>query len=433
MWASPLYVEDGPNGKGVFIAATTGNDVFALDETSGATVWMTTAAPPSTSNSNGCNFAPINPLGILSTPVIDDQTRTIYVAGAQGTASGITNEFASALGIDDGKAKSGWPVNVSSKIGFNALHANQRSALSLVNGIVYIAYGGFVGDCPTYSGRVVAIKGSDPTMVSGWVTGGQGEAIWAAGGMASDGNGIFAITGNNTGGATTHMDSEEALRLTGMASFTRSNDNAFFPTSWQTMDTGDADLGANSPVYLPASGSTPAMLVVISKDGHMYLLDPAHLGGSNGSTPLVDFMVANGTMAIHTVPAAYKTAMGTYVTFSTDTGAKCSGGGNGGSAVMSVLIPPGSTPKPQAAWCNTISGGPSAPIATTTDGTANPIVWIMSGNKLMGYDGDTGATVYSGGGNTDTCTNVRKWTSPIAVKGRIVVGGDGHLCSWSSH
>jgi hypothetical protein len=26
---------------------------------------------------------------------------------------------------------------------------------------------------------------------------------------------------------------------------------------------------------------------------------------------------------------------------------------------------------------------------------------------------------------------VHKWTAPIAVKGRLVVAGDGHLCAWS--
>src|SRR5205814_2072683 len=39
MWASPLYLENGPGGKGVFFAVTTNNDVIALDETTGATVW----------------------------------------------------------------------------------------------------------------------------------------------------------------------------------------------------------------------------------------------------------------------------------------------------------------------------------------------------------------------------------------------------------
>ena len=40
MWASPLYIENGPGGTGAFFAVTTGNDVFALDETTGAVKWM---------------------------------------------------------------------------------------------------------------------------------------------------------------------------------------------------------------------------------------------------------------------------------------------------------------------------------------------------------------------------------------------------------
>jgi hypothetical protein len=438
MWASPLYFENGPNGNGVFIAVTTGNDVFALDETTGAVVWMHNIGTPAMAN--GVNCGSIHPLGIISTPVIDAATRTLYVAGAVGTATAISSHQVHALSIDDGSEKAGWPVDVSGKVGFTAPAANQRSALSFVNGIIYVAYGGHVGDCGDYHGRVVAIKASDPTQVAGWATGGAGEAIWAAGGMASDGNAIFAVTGNNTAGASTHADSEEVVRLTGMAAFDRTNQNYFFPSRWQTMDGGDADFGANNPIYLPMSGSTPSSLVVaISKDGHMYLLDSQNLGGA--AAPMVDFMVANPTttggrtnvMLIRsTAPAAYTTAMGTHVALSTNTGAICPMGSaqNGGQAIVSVLIQAGAPPKPQIAWCAPLAGPATAPITTTTDGKAEAIVWYMNNGRLSGVDGDTGASVFAG---TDNCSNVRQWTSPIAVKGRIVVGGDGHLCSWSPH
>jgi len=33
--------------------------------------------------------------------------------------------------------------------------------------------------------------------------------------------------------------------------------------------------------------------------------------------------------------------------------------------------------------------------------------------------------------SADECGVVRKWTSPIAVRGHIVVAADGKLCSWS--
>ena len=88
------------------------------------------------------------------------------------------------------------------------------------------------------------------------------------------------------------------------------------------------------------------------------------------------------------------------------------------------------TPSPLAAqvvWCTAMAGGPTNPIATSTDGTSDAIVWYANSGKLMGVDGDTGATIYS---SSNTCSNVPKWSSPIAVKGRIVVAGNGHLCAW---
>ena len=52
---------------------------------------------------------------------------------------------------------------------------------------------------------------------------------------------------------------------------------------------------------------------------------------------------------------------------------------------------------------------------------------VMPEELLYGVDGESGKVVYMGG----NCTGIRQWTTPIAVKGHIVVGGDGHLCSWS--
>src|SRR5882724_563493 len=64
MWASPLYLEKGPAGKGVFFAVTTGNDVVALDETTGAVLWKNNIGDSPTAN--GVHCGNIHPLGILS-------------------------------------------------------------------------------------------------------------------------------------------------------------------------------------------------------------------------------------------------------------------------------------------------------------------------------------------------------------------------------
>jgi len=434
-FASPLYFENGPGGKGVFIAVTTGNDVFALDETTGAQVWMRNIGSSPQDSGAGCGN--IHPIGIESTPVIDAASRTLFVAGAIGTAT-ISRHEVHALSLDDGTEKTGWPVDVSTVPAsggttFMPQPANQRSALSLVGGVVYVAYGGHVGDCGPYHGWVIGINAANPAMKGGWATGGQGEGIWAAAGMASDGNGVFAATGNRTGGGggSTHQDSEEVVRITGLG--TRAD--TYYPTMpmsgsmprWQAMDGNDADMASVNPVYLELPGATPSKIVAqLSKDGHLYLLDAANLGGANGHK--VDFTVAGNGMSIHTAPAAYKTAMGTYFVFSTTSNASGCPGGVSGRAVMSVKLAPGNPPTPTIAWCAPMSSVTTGPISTTTNGTDNAIVWFTSGGVLKGVDGDSGAEIVSNG----NCSNIQRWTSPIAVKGRIVAAGNNHLCSWSA-
>jgi hypothetical protein len=430
MWASPLYLANGPGNKGVFFAVTTGNDVFALDGTTGAQVWKKNIGSSPTANGVSCGN--IHPLGILSTPVIDAASRTIYVAGAIGTSSIMRHEV-HALSVDDGMEKAGYPITVSGTSGgttFTPPPQNQRSALSLVNGILYVAYGGHVGDCGDYHGWVFGFDTKDPTKKGGWATLGRGEAIWAAGGLASDGNGVFAVTGNNTARVGDHMmsDGEEVVRVTGLGVLDRSNKNLYFPASWQSMDNTDADFGASNPMYLAVPGSTPDHVVVaISKNGHLYLLDPANLGGMAGH--LVDFTIASGAMAIKTAPASFTDAKGVHVLLSTDGGAVCPAGGASGRVVMSVLLAPGSPPTPTVEWCATQAGPVAGPISTTTDGKSDPVVWYMSNGTLKGVNGANGMSVFS---SKETCAGVRQWTSPIAVGGRIAVGGDGHLCSWSA-
>ena len=172
----------------------------------------------------------------------------------------------------------------------------------------------------------------------------------------------------------THADSEEVVRLTGLATVDRtSNANVFYPTTWMNMDTLDADFGASSPVY--PSGRTPSpMVVAVSKDGILYLLDAHNFGGMDGQLAMLT-LATGGGMIIHTTPAAYATAQGMHVVLTVNTGAQCTGTGANGKAVISVSIPSGTPLAPKAAWCipvdNASLGFPASPMATTTDGTSD--------------------------------------------------------------
>ena len=430
MWASPLYLANGPGGKGIFIAVTTGNMVYALDETTGAVVWMHSIGMAATGTGAGCGEGPI---GISGTPVIDAASRTLYVAGGIG-GGGVMSHEVHALSVDDGTEKTtpaGWPVKVGGMTSAwntysNPAVENQRGSLSLVNGILYVPYGGYNGDCGGYHGWVIAINTTNPSMKGAWATGGQGEAIWASGGLASDGTNVFATTGNSTNGIANHADSEEIVRLTGLSVVDRTT-GLFWPTEWRNMDGSDADLGASSPVYFELAGSTPSTLVAaVAKNGFFYVANSKNLGGMAGAP--INFKATNSGnndgSSVRTAMASYETAMGRYVVFNGNS-PKCPG--TGGGSIMSIMIKPGAPPTATTAFCAP-GGTNTSPITTSTDGKADTVIWYMSNGKLIGADGDTGAMVFGGG--TGTCNNVRRWTSPIAANGRIVVGGDGHLCAW---
>src|SRR6185369_7955563 len=241
MFASPLYIEHGPGGKGAFIAVSADNVVTALDETTGATLWSKTLGAAPGMKGQACGPSFFDPVGILGTPVIDEKSGTIYVAAPIGTDA-VERQEVHALSIADGAPRAGFPINVSNlkagSLAFNTKFQNQRSALSLVNGIVYVAYGGFSGDCGDdngYHGWIVAIDTSDPSKVGAFATAGQGEAIWASGGFASDGTSIFPVTGNGKATSRDASNSESILRISGLAQFQKSKANEFYPSVWKSM------------------------------------------------------------------------------------------------------------------------------------------------------------------------------------------------------
>ena len=116
-------------------------------------------------------------------------------------------------------------------------------------------------------------------------------------------------------------------------------------------------------------------------------------------------------MIIHTTPAAYATAQGMHVVLRTNAArsARRAARRQGGDVGADPGRPP---PVPRVVWCvpvaNAALGFPASPMATTTDGTSDAIVWFMNGTQLMGVDGDTGATLYAGGGGRRL-----HWRAPV--------------------
>jgi hypothetical protein len=421
-------------GAGVFFAfpALGANpNVVAFDETTGLPVWtahVTTGGD-----------------GVRGTPVVDPTARRLYVV------TGTSPHLVHALSVDDGTevTTGGWPVTLTnttlSYMGtpFATGAENQHGALLLLNGILYIPFGGHYGDGGTYNGWIVAVDTTNPTKVAGWTTQSPRSGIWGSGGLASDGTYVFGVTGDTTNVPRNSSDSQEVVRLTGMAQLSRDAKSLFVPNEWSSWDqpVADLDFGASTPAYvaLPAGSTPAALLVAPAKAGRVYLLDGTNL--SSGTYPatggeLQNLVVANtNAESVYTAPTIYASASGLHAAINVgDTPMGCpSGTPNSTEMVISLLIQPGKTPLATEAWCAPNAGGGHMnypPISTTTDGVAsNALVWFVNGSQLEAVDGDTGAKVVLTSGAA--CANVPSMSFPIAVKNRIVVSALGHLCSWS--
>lgn len=434
MSAVPLFLAGATPGKGIFFAATTQNDVYALDETTGATLWTKNIGAQRT----GGPGPGIKNRGIVSTPIIDASARVIYVAAAMAAG----RHEIHALSIDkQGAEVDGWPIDVSKvkagDVSFNFIDQNQRSALSLVDGILYVAFGGYYGDGGDYHGWVVSVKTSDPTQVAGWATLGGQEGIWAAGGLASDGNGVFAITGNSGASKRDNTDSEEVIRITGMSVPHRDDNNLFYPDIWSSgMNNGDKDFGSCSPAVFDVPDSMPSKLIVApAKPGRVYFLDAAKLGGANGQVTDIT-VAATDKESVYAAPSVYQSGSEVWIALSTQLGSLCPGVDASNGNIMGIHMKPGNPPMPEIKWCASMNSDDDevrrrSPIATNSDDAgSDPVIWFMSGSKLVAFKGDTGEAIPFTSGS---CDGVHRFTSPIAANGRIVVGGNGHLCSWSVH
>jgi hypothetical protein len=173
---------------------------------------------------------------------------------------------------------------------------------------------------------------------------------------------------------------------------------------------------------LTVPGATPStILAAASKNGHMFLLDPKNLGGMSGH--LLDLPFSTGPVASSLL--SYTTTTGVHLLVNTADGGPC-----GAGSLVSFLVTPTNPPELTQAWCAPIGGHPGQ-LVTTSDGKNNPVVWSLNGGYVSAYDGNAGFLAYNGA--NAPCPSGAGYRTPIAVKGRIIVGGDNQLCSLSPH
>ena len=212
---------------------------------------------------------PTTAMGITGTPVIDARTNRLYVVGLIQP----TRDVLFALDATTGRVVASVRVDAS---GSDPAVQNQRGALTLAHGAIFIPYGGRYGDCGNYHGRLVKVAVSAAgfgKLVSYTVPTQREGGFWAPPGpvLASDGS-VYLASGNSSS-SSAYDDGNSVVRLTQNLRLI----DSWAPTDWATLNASDSDVGSTSPVLLTAN-----RVFQIGKQGIGYLLDARHLGGIGG-------------------------------------------------------------------------------------------------------------------------------------------------------
>jgi hypothetical protein len=425
VYAQPLYWLPPGAKTGLLITATESNLVYGLNANTGVQVWKTQLSGPPPHSALGCGN--IDPEGITGTPVIDPATGTLYLDALQRAPNNVARQRIYALSAATGKVLAHWPLDVETLMSarsaaFDSSIQGERSALQFVGGKLYVNYAGRYGDCGNYHGIVIEFDPKTRTITGSWETGATGGGIWAQGGIASDGTSLYATTGNTIGTGGTWQGGEAVIRLLpGLASST-ANKDYFTPSDWLTLDNNDQDLGGSEalPFTVPTSpsGTVPRVLA-LGKDGHAYLIDAANLGGI--SAGLANLQVSNSV--IITEPTVYHRKDETRIAFTNFNGSAANCSGNN----LTMLRVTAAADPLKIVWCAPISGG-GAPILTTSNGSANPIAWVLGAqgdNQLHGFNVISGETVFGGGGIT--MNGLHNFGTLIAANGHLYVAADGTM------
>ena len=234
--------------NGMVLVATEDDDVFALDASSGKTLWEARLGSPLRHVASQAGCGDVDPLGVTSTPVIDTATGVIYVL-AELSNAGKAPVRHQLFGINTSTGTITSSVDADPPLGSgeNPLHLLQRAALAFGNGRVYVGYGGQYGDCGFYHGWVVSVPVSGGGNTAFNVTpAGSGGAVWDGGsGPTVGANGdVFVTTGNPNSSkpapwAESVVKLAPALGPTPLAHFQ------------DPVATGDLDLSTGGPLLLP--------------------------------------------------------------------------------------------------------------------------------------------------------------------------------------
>ena len=432
----------GVGNKNVLYFATENDSVYAVDADSisgaAATVlWKTRTLPagdvPLSSNDAGCGY--INPVGIMSTPVIDRSRNAIYTVASSKNSSGTVTHRLHALNLATGAELFGGPTPITATfpgtggnsngttVTFLSKAQQERAALLESNGRIYTAWSGYDGDCGKYSAWVISFSAASlaQTGAIDLVPSTSGAGIWlGGGGLAADSTGnVFFPTGNAFGGNTPGIKNDYGDTFVKLGPNVPLTVTDYFAPSIAISDDNlDEDLGSAAALLLPdladSGGTTRHLAFVAGKDQQMYVVDRDNMGQYSAITDNVYQEFAKDGHENFSSPIYFNGRV--YV-------------GPSGMALRAFTVAQAklsASPTSQTAF--TFGSNGTVPSASA-NGTSNGIVWALDreSRTFFAYDAtDLTKILYTSdqaAGGRDNFSNVGgHFITPMVANGRVYFG-----------
>jgi hypothetical protein len=432
----------GVSNKNVLYFATENDSVYAVDAdsvsgTTASVLWRTTAHPagetPLTTADTGCGY--LNPVGIMSTPVIDRARNAIYVVASSRDSAGTTHHRLHALDLTNGSELFGGPTEITATfpgkggnsngttVTFLANRQQQRAALLESGGNIYTAWSGYYGDCGNYSAWVIAYSAATLTQTGAidLVPNSRGAGIWlGGGGPAADASGnVYLPTGNAFGGNTPGISNDYGdtfVKLGASAPLTVTD--YFAPMNAIADDSTDADMGSAAALLLPDlvdSGSvTRHLAVVAGKDGAMFVVDRDNMGQYSAIANNVYQEFASDGHENFSSPVYFNGSV--YI-------------GPSGLPLKAFSVSQAKLSSPPTSQTAFSFGSNGTVPSASANGTANGIVWALDreSRTLYAYDAaDLTKVLYTSSqaaGSRDSFSNVGgHFITPMVANGRVYFG-----------
>jgi outer membrane protein assembly factor BamB len=422
VFAQPLVdtnISIGGGTHNVVYVATSNNSVYAFDADTGVQYWHVNLGTAFTISNGGYTCQDIlDTSGIMSTPVIDPSTNSIYVV-AETYISGTATHKLHKLNLSTGAEQSGSPVTISAS-GFISKDSLQRPGLLLANGNIYFSFAGHC-DAGSWKGITFAYNATSLAQVGVFNASpsDNGAGIWQSGnGPAADSSGnVYFITGNGSWDGVNNFS--ETFIKTGPD---LNLEDWHTPSDYASLDSGDQDLTASGAVLM--SGTN--LVIGGGKDGVLHLIKTGSMGHLGDSTAVQNWKATSSH--IHSINYFNNNL---YLWGQVD--------------YLRVYNFNGTTfnTTPTFKGAQQAIGHPGASLSISANGTSNGILWATT-NTASASDGSGAwhgtepgilyAYNLSGMGqiwnNTqnktrDYCGNYAKFTPPTIVNGKVYLPSFG--------